>query len=62
MKPPPEYNYELKPGDDWITFNNLLVIANPDRPPIIVHVGGKQEEIKFTGDEEIFIRIERIIT
>jgi hypothetical protein len=53
MKPPPEFCYELQPGEDWVTFSDLLVIAHPDRPPKVVHVGGGIDliEAKFDNGE-----------
>ena len=51
MKHPAEFVYELKPGEDWVMFGDMLIVAHPEREPKIVHPGGREEPLKpdFTG-------------
>lgn len=37
------YAYEFKDGERWVLFDDLLVVAHPDRAPILVHEGGRIE-------------------
>lgn len=42
---------ELRPGDKYCYFRGMVIIANPEHPPRIVHPDGKVEDlIWFDGE------------
>lgn len=38
--------YTLRPGDKWCLYGDIIIIANPEFPPFILHSSGRMEEIK----------------
>ena len=41
------YSRPFQPGETWVLFRECLIVAHPDRAPIIVHKGGRTEEMKI---------------
>lgn len=41
------YDRPLASSEHWCLFGDLLVVAHPERPPIVVHPDGRAEEVKF---------------
>lgn len=46
-----KFLYELQPGEIWTVFEDVLIVAHPDRPPKKVWPDGHVEVIAFTLDE-----------
>ena len=45
-----KYIAELYEGDTWIIYNDMILIANPDRPLRMISKDGKIIEIPINKD------------
>lgn len=41
-----KFVYELKPGEKWVFYEGLLVVAHPDREPKVVYEDGSEEPLR----------------